>query len=83
MLIDTHAHLNFVAYNRDREKIIKKSLEDNIWMINVGSNYQTSKEAVDISKKYGEGSFASVGLHPINLDTGFLKIIDFIPRTAI
>lgn len=73
-LIDTHAHLNFVAYNKDRDKIIRKTLKEDIWMINVGTNYQTSKEAVDISKKYTEGVFASIGLHPINLDTGLLKM---------
>lgn len=72
MLIDTHAHLNFAAYKNDFDNVINKSLENNTWMINVGTNYQTSKMAVEIANK--EGVFASVGLHPINLDTRLLKI---------
>ncbi|MDD5551809.1 MAG: TatD family hydrolase [Candidatus Pacebacteria bacterium] len=74
MLIDTHAHLNFVSYDEDRDGVIKKSLENDIWMINVGTNYLTSKKAVEIANKNEEGVFASVGLHPINLETGLIKI---------
>jgi TatD DNase family protein len=74
MLIDTHAHLNFLIYNKDRKETIKKTLKENVWMINIGTNYQTSKIALDIAKEYKEGIFASVGLHPINLDTGLIKM---------
>ncbi len=35
-------------------------------MINIGSNYETSKKAVDIAKQYDKGIFAAVGLHPIH-----------------
>jgi TatD DNase family protein len=74
MFIDTHAHLNFSAYKNDFNKVIKNSLKGDIWMINIGTNYQTSKRAVELTKNYKERIFASVGLHPINLDTGLLKI---------
>ncbi|MCP6719264.1 MAG: TatD family hydrolase [Patescibacteria group bacterium] len=73
MLIDTHAHLNFVAFDKDREKVIKKCLDNDIWVINVGTNFQTSKKATEVAKSYPEGMFASIGLHPINLDTGLVK----------
>ena len=73
MLIDTHAHLNFVAFEKDRETVIKKCLDSNIWMINIGTNFETSEKAVKIAKKYPAGVFASVGLHPINLETGLVK----------
>lgn len=74
MIIDTHAHLNFAVFNKDRNEVIKKCLESNIWMINAGLNYKTSKRAIEIAEKYNEGVYASVGLHPINLDTGLVKI---------
>lgn len=74
LLIDTHAHLNFAAYDKDREELIIKTIKENTWMINVGTNYQTSKKAVEIAKKYNKGIFASVGLHPINFDTGLIKM---------
>jgi len=74
MLIDTHAHLNFAAFDKDREGVIKRCLENNTWMINIGTNYETSKRAIEISEKYPQGVFSTIGLHPINLDTGLVKI---------
>ncbi len=65
MLIDTHAHLNFNDFRNDFDKVIKASLAEDIWMINVGSNYETSKRAVEIAEKYNE-VFAAIGLHPIH-----------------
>ena len=65
MLIDTHAHVNFNAFKNDFDKVIKRSLSEDIWMINVGSNYETSKRAVEIAEKYN-GIFAAIGLHPIH-----------------
>ncbi len=65
-LIDTHAHLNFKAFDSDRDKVIKRSLDQGVWLINASSNYKTSKLAVEIAQQYPAGVFASVGLHPIN-----------------
>lgn len=73
MLIDTHAHLNFPAFKEDLDKLIERSLDENVWIINVGTNFQTSKRAVEIAKEYEKGVYAAVGLHPINLDTGLVK----------
>jgi len=74
MLIDTHAHLNFNAFKNDASDVIYRSLDNGIWMINIGSQYATSKKAVEIAEKYGEGVYAAIGLHPINLETGLVKI---------
>ena len=73
MVIDTHAHLNFNAYKTDLDEVIRRSLDNNIWMINVGSQYETSKKAVEIAEKYPEGVYAAVGLHPIHLSKGIFK----------
>ncbi len=74
MLIDTHAHLNFNAYKNDADEVIRRSLDNNVWMINVGSKYETSKRAVEMAQRYPEGVFASVGLHPLHLETKLVKI---------
>ncbi len=66
MLIDTHAHLNFNDFKDDFDEVIKRSLAEDIWMINVGSNYETSKKAIEIAEKYEKGVFAAIGLHPIH-----------------
>jgi len=74
MLIDTHAHLNFATFKNDVDEVIKKTLGNSIWVINVGTKYETSKKAVEIAEKYERGVYAIIGLHPIHLETGLVKI---------
>ena len=74
MLIDTHAHINFNAFCEDGDEVIRRSLDNNIWMINVGSQYTSSKRAVEIAEKYSEGVYAAIGLHPIHLTEGIFKV---------
>jgi len=74
MLIDTHAHVNFVAFKEDGDEVIRRALENNIWMINIGSQYGTSRRAVEYAQKYPQGVFASVALHPIHLKDRKIEI---------
>ena len=67
MLIDTHSHLNFSDFDKDRNELIKKCLAKDVWMINIGTDYESSKKAIEISEKYPQGIFASVGMHPENI----------------
>jgi len=73
LLIDTHAHLNFKEYREDGEEVIGRSLNNNIWLINVGAEYITSSRAVEIAQKYGKGVYAAVGLHPIHLGNFLIR----------
>lgn len=66
MFFDTHSHLNFKAFDQDRDKVIKRSLKEGVFMINVGSDYGNSKLAVEIAEKYQTGVYASIALHPIH-----------------
>jgi TatD DNase family protein len=68
MLFDSHAHLNFKAFKDDYRQVIKRCQENNVWMINVGSQYETSKKAIEIAEKYDKGVYAAVGLHPIHVE---------------
>ncbi len=63
-MFDTHAHLNFKAFNVDRDEVIKRALENNIRIINVGVDWKTSQESVELAERYPEKIFAAVGLHP-------------------
>jgi len=85
MLIDTHAHVNFNAYKDDAEEILKKSLDKNIWVVNVGSQYSTSVRAVEMAKKYEAGVYACVGMHPIHLKKGIVhhRDHDELPEVEI
>ena len=69
--IDIHAHLNFKAFSEDRNTVIRRALDNDTWLINVGSQYSTSKRAVEIANKYPEGVYAIVGLHPVHLEESY------------
>jgi len=64
MLVDTHAHLNFKDFDIDRDKIINQCSSRDIWMINVGVDYKTSKEVIDLAEKYDKGVYATIAIHP-------------------
>lgn len=66
-LIDIHCHLDFPDFDKDREEIIKKTLDKDVWMITVGANMETSRKAVQIAESH-KGIWATVGVHPHDAD---------------
>lgn len=66
-LIDIHSHINFRDFREDGDEVIKRALEQGVWLINVGSQYSTSQRAIEYAEKYNQGVYAAVGLHPIHL----------------
>ncbi len=66
-LIDTHTHLNFQAFHEDADEVIERTLQQDVWMINVGTQFDTSRVAVEMAEAYSDGVYAAVGLHPIHL----------------
>jgi TatD DNase family protein len=64
-IFDIHTHINFPEFEKDQEEVIKRALDNNVWMINIGSNFNDSKKAVEIAEKYNKGVYAAVGLYPL------------------
>ncbi len=69
--IDIHAHTNFTAFDADREAVVKRALNAGVWMINIGTQQDTSKKAVEMTKEFPEGVYAIIGLHPIHVNPSF------------
>lgn len=69
--IDIHAHVNFQAFDSDRQEVIERAKQANTWMINVGTQKDTSRMAVEIAEKYDEGVYAIVGLHPVHTTASY------------
>lgn len=69
--IDIHAHTNFIAFDRDRDAVIQQALENDTWVINIGTQYDTSKKAVEMTNEYRDGVFACIGLHPIHTGASY------------
>ena len=68
--IDIHAHTNFKAFDVDRDEVIRRALDKDTWVINVGTQYDTSRKAIEITNEY-EGVYATIGLHPIHTGASF------------
>ena len=62
-LIDIHCHLDFSEFAQDQKEVIKRTLGNNLWFINIGTRLETSQESIDMASSHG-GVFATVGLHP-------------------
>ncbi|OGE87836.1 MAG: hypothetical protein A3J07_03950 [Candidatus Doudnabacteria bacterium RIFCSPLOWO2_02_FULL_49_13] len=66
MYFDTHTHVNFAAFKEDADEVIGRSLKEETWMINVGTQIDTSRAAAFLSAKHPQGVFAAIGLHPVH-----------------
>jgi len=69
MLIDTHAHLQDPAFNRDRKEIMQRAKTAGLEkIICIGYDYETSVEALQLARQFPE-VYAVVGVHPHDAKT--------------
>ena len=67
-LFDIHTHVQFAAFSEDADIVIRRALDAGIWLVNVGTQRDTSQNAIEIAERYAEGVYATVGLHPIHTE---------------
>ena len=75
-MIDTHAHLNLKAFQKDYQEVISRSFDHGVTaIINVGVNFETSKRACEIAREFESASwrkeikiFSTIGLHPSEIN---------------
>ncbi len=68
MLIDSHCHLDFEAFDADREDVIGRSREAGIgFIVNVGSSLEGTKASLELAGKY-DFIYAAAGIHPHEAD---------------
>ncbi|MCF6411934.1 TatD family hydrolase [Pseudalkalibacillus salsuginis] len=66
MLFDTHAHLNAVQFDEDREEVIQRALDEGVsHIVVVGFDRETIKGALDLAEGY-DFIYAAVGWHPVD-----------------
>jgi TatD DNase family protein len=79
IFFDTHSHVNISAFLNDADAVIKRALNDETSLVIVGTDYKSSKRAIELANKYQGGVYAAVGLHPEELvdhneeDNGVVK----------
>lgn len=64
MLIDTHAHLQWASFDKDREKVINRAMKVDVkYIVDIGFDVNGSRKAIELAEKH-EGLYATVGIHP-------------------
>ena len=63
-LIDTHCHLDWKAFEPDREAVIDRAVQSGVTrMITIGVDGPSSRRAIEIAQQH-EAVYAAVGVHP-------------------
>ncbi len=78
MLVDTHCHLDWKAFDNDREAVIKRAIDSGITrMLTIGVDVPSSRRSIELAEQYTE-VYAAVGVHPndcADFDAATLKEI--------
>lgn len=62
---DAHTHINFAAYDEDRDAAIERAREAGVGMNVVGTQFDTSASALELARRHDD-VYATIGLHPIH-----------------
>ncbi|MFW6300989.1 MAG: TatD family hydrolase [Bacillota bacterium] len=63
-LFDTHAHIDFPRYNKDRNKVIKRARREGVkYILDCGADLESSQRAVKLAEEFPD-IYAAVGIHP-------------------
>ncbi|MCW3997206.1 MAG: TatD family hydrolase [Candidatus Bathyarchaeota archaeon] len=66
MFVDTHAHLQWRSFDKDRTLVIKRAKKADVArIVNVGFDIDNCNKAIELAKK-NKGLYATVGIHPHN-----------------
>lgn len=71
-MIDTHIHLSSIDYYNNPDQVLGLLEENGVSsIVNVATDIETSKQSIKLSQKFPKLSYATVGIHPeeINSDT--------------
>jgi TatD DNase family protein len=69
--IDAHTHAHFAAFEKDWPEVIRRALDKGVWVVNVGTQLDTSRKAVEVADHFKEGVYAVIGLHPTHTGPSF------------
>lgn len=61
--VDFHSHLHFERFDEDRDEVLARMREQEIWTVVIGTDKAQSKKALEFATEH-DGVFATVGLHP-------------------
>lgn len=79
MFIDSHAHINFPNFDKDRDKVVERARASDIdYILNIGVDLPNSRESIRLAEKH-DLIYAAVGIHPhdaVNVPSDYLKELE-------
>ncbi len=82
MLVDTHAHLQWASFDRDREKVVDRARRADVkHIVNIGFDLDGSRKATELAEKH-RGVYATVGVHPHNASQLNEAVLDGLARLS-
>jgi TatD DNase family protein len=64
MLIETHAHLDYLDFAHDFDDVLRRATEAGVTrIITIGTSVESSRRAIEIAEKYSN-VYAVIGVHP-------------------
>jgi len=64
MLIDTHAHLDFPDFAKDRKEVLERARQAGIeYILNISSDFASNLKSLELASAYPE-VYATLGIHP-------------------
>src|SRR3989338_10237886 len=69
--IDIHSHVQFKAFDADRAEVMARAIENDTIVINIGTQIDTSRKAVELANEYKEGVYAIIGHHAIHTGASY------------
>ncbi|TET18840.1 TatD family deoxyribonuclease [Candidatus Bathyarchaeota archaeon] len=82
MLVDTHAHLQWASFGKDREKAISRARKAGVeHIVNIGFDLNGSRKAIELAEKYN-GFYATVGIHPHNASQLNQNVLDELRKLS-
>jgi len=75
-MIDTHAHLDFEQFDKDRKEVLKRFFDDGgVAIVTIGVDEDRIEKTLEIAEN-NEGIFAVVGFHPESQNLDLSQVED-------
>ena len=64
MLVETHAHLDYLDFVHDLDSVLRRATEAGVTrVVTIGTSIESSRRAIDLAERY-PAVYATVGVHP-------------------
>lgn len=75
-MIDTHCHIDFKDFNKNRDEVIKRAQNKLNCIINSGVTLGGNRRTLKLSEEYNNFIFPAFGFHPVNSSKSDQSVVE-------